>query len=822
MAKPDDAKQTSAEPDHAPGRTPLRVPRDLWQVPVLLIGIALAVAGVSVWLRGTPGPEFRAALGDAEALIERQEYTRALELLNGPVREEIGGPEATPEHRAEFHALRADALYLAQKANPPATPQAARRNNTAILAEYEEAEHADEHLITPRRRAFIAETLLELGQRDEALHEIEAIPASEAERRHPLLKRIVEQLLASTDKAHIRRAEEIIEELRRDRALSEADRLWVTGRRAGVRLSRGSADEVIDELLPEIQRLQSRESPEAGELFLLLGRAYLEEGQSEKAREQLVLAERILAPGNERRGLADVLLARIAQNAGEAEEARDRFASVAERFPDTPTQLVALLGLAETEADLGHFEESLDAYRRLNEQLPRHASVDSVTPQMAEASAAQRLRARISAEDLARAVDFAAVALGAFPTGAAPPAAVARLADAHAAYARALVGASSEEPPTLPVASVQDLETARRHFERARDLYERHAREAMVEDPDGALRSLWSAADSADHAGDLDDAVRLFTQYAQSRRGDPARLHAQFRLARAFQAKGEFDTAINLFEEIIRTNPGSDEAYRAYVPLAQSHILAGREGGEAKAEEWLLQVVSGRLFQPTSPQFREGLVELGRLYLSTGRYAEAIERLSEALRRYPEDPQRARLRFELADANRLSAAQLEKRLGEAMPLTERSEIERIRVERLNNALSLYAAVRADLETVPPERLGPLERMMLRNTIFYRADCAYDLGRFDEAIKFYDAAAQRYASDPASLVAMVQIVNCYASLGKWREARTAHERARARLKELPDGAWNSAAVPMDRRHWERWLEASMRLDQADARADAEPE
>lgn len=822
MTKPDDPKPGQTESPFETGRVPLRVPRDLWQVPVLLLGLALAVAGVAVWIRGAPGPDFRAALNDANTLIERQEYTRALEILNGPVRNEIGGTDAAPEIRAEFHALRADALYLAQKESPPATPQAARTNNTTILAEYEEAGHADEHLITPRRRAFIAETLLDLGRRDEALHELESIPAAESERRHRLLKRVIDDLLASSDRADTRRAENLIEDLRKDRALPEGDRLWITGRHAGIRLSRGDAEAVINELLPEIQRLESRDGPEAGELFLLLGRAYLEEGQPERAREQLALAERVLPPGNERRGLADVLLARIAQNAGEAEEARDRFASVAERFPDTPTQLVALLGLAETEADLGRFDESLDAYRRLNEQLPKHAGIDSVTPQVAEASAAQRLRARLSAEDLARAVDFAEVALQAHPERAAPPEALARLADAHAAFARSLVGAHDEETAPIPTAGAEDLETARRHFERAREFYERHAREAMVEDPDGALRSLWNAADSADHAGDLDGAVRLFTQYAQSRRGDPARLQAQFRLARAFQAKGEFETAINLFEEIIRTNPGSDEAYRAYVPLAQSHILAGHEGGEAKAEERLLQVVSGRLFQPTSPQFRDGLIELGRLYLSTGRYADAIERLDEALRRYPEDANGPRLRFDLADANRLSAALLEKRLGEAMPLTERAEVERIRLERLHNALALYAQVRADLESVPPERLSPLERVTLRNTIFYRADCAYDLGQFDDAIKFYDAAAQRYASDPASLVAMVQIVNCYASLGKWREARTAHERARARLKELPEGSWQAAAVPMDRRHWERWLEASMRLDQADARADAEPE
>jgi tetratricopeptide (TPR) repeat protein len=111
----------------------------------------------------------------------------------------------------------------------------------------------------------------------------------------------------------------------------------------------------------------------------------------------------------------------------------------------------------------------------------------------------------------------------------------------------------------------------------------------------------------------------------------------------------------------------------------------------------------------------------------------------------------------------------------------------------------------------------LQRIILRNSILYRGDCAFDLGDYELAIRHYDAAAQRLANEPASLVPMVQIVNCYAALGRLPEARTAHERAKARLKEIPETTWQGAAVPMDRRHWERWLESSLRLDQLEAKA-----
>jgi len=71
------------------------------------------------------------------------------------------------------------------------------------------------------------------------------------------------------------------------------------------------------------------------------------------------------------------------------------------------------------------------------------------------------------------------------------------------------------------------------------------------------------------------------------------------------------------------------------------------------------------------------------------------------------------------------------------------------------------------------------------------------------------------------VAMIQIINCYTALEKFPEARTAQARARLRLKELPDSAWEGAFVPMNRGHWERWLESSHLIEQAEARSAVDP-
>ncbi len=100
-----------------------------------------------------------------------------------------------------------------------------------------------------------------------------------------------------------------------------------------------------------------------------------------------------------------------------------------------------------------------------------------------------------------------------------------------------------------------------------------------------------------------------------------------------------------------------------------------------------------------------------------------------------------------------------------------------------------------------------ESIALRNAYFYLGDSAFDLGAYDDAIKYYDRARDRYVSDPASLVAMVQIVNAYIATGQIGRARTANERARRFYETIPDETWDDPTLPMDRSDWERWLNSS---------------
>jgi tetratricopeptide (TPR) repeat protein len=98
----------------------------------------------------------------------------------------------------------------------------------------------------------------------------------------------------------------------------------------------------------------------------------------------------------------------------------------------------------------------------------------------------------------------------------------------------------------------------------------------------------------------------------------------------------------------------------------------------------------------------------------------------------------------------------------------------------------------------------LDKLHLKLSHFYRADCLYDLGKYEEAIKLYDAAALKYQNDPASLAAYVQIVNSYVALGKVEEAKTANQRAKWLLRKMPDGSFQDGGFSMPKAYWEQWL------------------
>ena len=188
----------------------------------------------------------------------------------------------------------------------------------------------------------------------------------------------------------------------------------------------------------------------------------------------------------------------------------------------------------------------------------------------------------------------------------------------------------------------------------------------------------------------------------------------------------------------------------------------------------------------------------------------AIEVLTKAVERYGKMAEGSKLKYWLADSYRKSVAALDVELQQQLSNKQHNELSVERNRRLKKAQDFYHEAKSELEGKGYGALSALEKMYLRNSYFYKADCAYDQQHYELAIELYDEAARRWEKDPSSMVALVQIVNAHCELGQYRQAKIAYDKASWQLQRIPEEAFEQPGLPLTREHWEDWLTWSREL------------
>jgi len=821
----------------SPGKLkiPLHAPPTNWYhklaVPILVLATASIISAVSLKAGSAEGPDFDGALDSVEARLDASRFDEALELLNQPIGQRILTDEATEAHRARFYILSAEALYFAQQRKGIDLTS----NHERIAAFYRAARDKHNATLTDDETERLARSLAAVPDTLGAVNEARRIEATRP--RIALLRELIENdLNAAEPELAAGEAKHLIHTIATGDDANESDRLWAAEWRARFLLREGEDIAAVDRLLTRIHTLERRDTPAAARLFALLGHAYVNAGHPLAARPHLEHALQHLPSHAPAAAEAQVFLARVLQAAGDIERAADRFTNVVQSFPQTGPGALATLGLAEIASSQSD-HEAADAFFReaLNAVNNGSAGAFLTRQQLIERIRAAFDRLRLEKDNHA-ALLFATTLEAAHPQPT-PPSVIRNAAETHADIASELLNTTPLASDGLPKLSETDpriLERAREHHFQAAGRFREVATRTMANQPEDAAQALWNAADSYDKAGSLARATAAFAEYVQLRGADdPRQVTALYRLARAHQAAGEHQKAIQTYERLLAEHPTADEAYRAYVPIARSYLLLDTDEGDRAAERHLRTVVEGQLIEPDAPEFREALIELGRLYLrserhdNADRYALAIQHLTAAHDRYPDLANDPALLISLANANRLSALAIDEDLALHMRPSERERLRQTKRHRLAHAINLYDTVEeitreqstlADSpETHPPTRL-------LRDSLLHHADAAFALAKhleehrptsaeahFKDAITHYDAVARRFPDDQIALVAMVQIVNAHVRLGNWQHARTAQRKARARLDQLPRGILDQPSSLMSRQQWEDWLDSTLHLD-----------
>lgn len=812
--------------------------RAMWPVGVLAVGAAAIVGGAMWGLKTRPKVVMESPLKAVRAMREAGDYESALELLNGKALAYVNLPETEGSQIQEYFLLRARSLHDAQAH----AGVSRKENHAAIVSDYEAAEKRGAKL-DAADIVRIAEAYLGTDQAERALARVKDLPESEGERRRALLKVIVQRAIRDQGRGGIgaNQVLDLLAGFANEPTLSAMDTAWTLARQAELLTGIGLPRDATAKLLREMPLLRPVDRGTMGELYFLLGKAEYESGDQTEAMKQLERAMEMVGPLDPMQASARLMTARVLRGDGQVEEARDRYKEIIKSFRATDEYLPSLLGLASVQAALGNEDESLAAYAELVEQLEQRGAgkgesdVGGVHIDDVAAGLMARHDDQDGADRTREALRYAAMAESLYPAESVPSNMLLAIASSSRKLADQLMGLGREgtrghgETEALSVDRASRVE-ARQLYLSAAKYYQRHTLAALVSDVGASARSRWEAADAFDAGGDTESAIKEFTYYAQGASDDdPRRPEAKFRLAQAFQSTGDLKTAASLYKELVETKRTAaaeggktpSEAVlwsdRSIVPLARCYSVDEEEANDAEAETLLNGVLSGRDLSPEAPEFRDALIELGAMYYHRGRYVDAAARLAEAEQRFPEDREINTIRYRLADSWRLWAAKIDQALRAAIPQAERMEMEKSRRTRRRDAIRLYGIVRGAIEAKAEAKRTELENVFLRNSMFYQGDCAYDLGDFDAAIGYYDEAKQRYSEQAASLVAMVQIVNAYVQQGEWAKAATANQRAVQHLERFPETVWTQPNLPMEKKHWSRWLDARALLEHRDQAA-----
>ncbi len=784
----------------------------LWQLPALLLGVMLFGVGLYLARPADHGEQWAQVLDQVQAMITAGRYDQAVTSLDNLAAQLPTAPEPLQQR---FHLLVGDAIYLGQKSKGWSRPD----NHESVIKAYETARELGAELDTPRRQR-IALSLAATGQTKRALELLAELGEAGAGDRQEILKGLILAAMRRGDAGH-KEASELIDRLLAEPRVTPANQVWAVARQAEMSMAQGQVDSVVDMLLRRITRLQDEPGAPLAELMVMLGRAYLADGDPKYAEQWFMQARQQLDEGDPLNAAALVGMGRIRFAEDNPAEAVEFFSDAADRFSTTDWFPEALLGRADSAARLGDLDKAVADYAELVKLVNTDAVAAPLRQRLGKSLDTQH-DLRFGQGDYEGALRFVDLSRKLAGGRKVPPPILLKEAMAHEQIARERLGLGDGETETEQTWQKLDATTrgeAMRHMMAAAEAYRAHA-DAVTRDDNAAYgQSLWRAADYFDRVGDYQSAVAAFREFIGARPDDARTLTATYRLAQAHQADGQFDEAIALYNRLLEQNPKSPEAYASLVPLARCYLAKG-DAHMAEAERVLRSVVTNHpALRPESQEYREALIELGQLYYrrgGEGDYESAIERLNEVIARYGGDQspiEHAQLQFQLADAYRKSAQQLDAKLAGSLPPSRRAEFAAERVRRLEKAGESFEAVIIALEKADAAKLDELGRLYLRNSYFYRADCAYALGRYDGpggAIAFYDKAIQRYEKDPASLVAMIQIVNSYGEMKQWDKARAANERAKVRLRAIPDEAFDDPSLPMSREAWQRWLDWSTEL------------
>jgi Tfp pilus assembly protein PilF len=369
------------------------------------------------------------------------------------------------------------------------------------------------------------------------------------------------------------------------------------------------------------------------------------------------------------------------------------------------------------------------------------------------------------------------------------------------AWARSLLE-EAQHAPTLGGGLRQEAEEAFKKFQEAGKAFETAA--ALSNNPTDRAEWFWRSAENYRQGADAVSAVRVLDSYVRLPVSAERQGEAWFALGEAHRAQRHDVLAEESYKRCIQY-PGPF-AFRARCQLAATASAQGREDDAEAMLNQNLELLTSSV-TPDPEAHEKTLTALASLLFERRNYRDAFVRLQEAIQRYPENPNALKLRTQFAECCRFLADQYGLQISRNHSGTE-AELGHYRKQQLrflDMAATNYLKLADDLAARQAERpLAPDEERALRTAAFGVADCRFEEGQFDDALRQYEILTGRYRNQVDGLIALRNVWRCYGVKLQGEKARATLERIRAALREMPPGAFDAEPEVRTRRWWDEWL------------------
>lgn len=565
------------------------------------------------------------------------------------------------------------------------------------------------------------------------------------------------------------------------------------------------------------------------------------QAQTLMAEEKYKEALAMLAPVKDNLGLerkfsrqASYLMGLCAESLNDTVAAIDLYEQTTHRYADTHEGQAAFLHLAELLRQNGRTEEALIAYRTALRSIKspeefrnRWISLERVRTYVLDA-----WNDWVDEENIKLGVTYfnAAIQLSDYlPPLISEVQAKELAANANRRWAEYLERLFDEASVSQQLKMKPELNE---RWKQSGKAYYELSRLLTTTDRYGEILSI-----SAEHfhkSQDFETALKVLTRFINT--------NPEKKMPQALVRRGEIlleldqlDKAVDHFERVIIGYPTDVASFEAKYLMGIAYLE--KDDLDQAAAIWK-EILESSNLTPKAKQWRDSLFSLGKLNFHRGKiaatqkeevknesqtdqklkveakivfYEEATKRLREYVDRYPESEKVYEARFLLARSLQNLADQPFQEMKYAKTDNARQELKKKQFEFLNMAIQQLKVLNRDLRRMESQdRLDALGERLLKSTCFGTAHLLYLTEEYDEAIKSYHDAVNRYPQSTEVLIAYMKMSGCYESLGKKNEAKSMLEQAKIILKQMPDKVFESRATNLGRDEWNRWLDWSREL------------